>query len=160
MRAKQVVATQAQLAAALGKSASWVRDKLSLGMPGTPGQYVVDDCREWIRLHEAEKRTTVAALAEADDMDASGDTSEWLEEYRKWRAKQEELKYAVKRGELVELESVRDFLQQLAGRFRSFGERLEKESAAMRVELDAILEQGKQEVEGLGIARSGDGDSC
>jgi hypothetical protein len=93
-------------------------------------------------------------------MDASGDTSEWLEEYRKWRAKQEELKYAVKRGELVELESVRDFLQQLAGRFRSFGERLEKASPEMRTELDAILEQGKQEVEGLGIARSGDGESC
>jgi hypothetical protein len=99
-------------------------------------------------------------VAEADDMDASGDTSEWLEEYRKWRAKQEELKYAVKRGELVELESVRDFLQQLAGRFRSFGERLEKASPEMRTELDAILEQGKQEVEGLGIARSGDGESC
>lgn len=130
---------------------------LGEGMPGTPGHYVVEDGAAWLAQRVNRKQ---APVPDPDDMDADGDTSEWLEEYRKWRAKQEELKYAQKRGELIELESVRDFLQQLAGRFRSFGERLEKASPEMRAELDAILEQGKQEVEGLAATRSGDGESC
>ena len=158
MPKKTVLKTRADLARKFGKSERVISTWLGEGMPGAPGAYVWEDCAEWV-ANRGDKRKGVK-VAEADDMDASGDTSEWLEEYRKWRAKQEELKYAVKRGELVELESVRDFLQQLAGRFRSFGERLEKASPEMRTELDAILEQGKQEVEGLGIARSGDGESC
>lgn len=157
MAKKTVVKTRLELAKALGKSERMVGMYFGEGMPGTPGHYIVEDSTAWLAARENRKHTP---RPDPDDMETDGVDSEWLEEYRKWRAKQEELKYAQKRGELIELESVRDFLQQLAGRFRSFGERLEKASPEMRAELDAILEQGKQEVEGLAATRSGDGESC
>lgn len=140
MREKKTVATQAQLAAALGRSASWVRDKLSLGMPGTPGRYVVDDCREWLRLHEGER---AKAKKEEDDDDPSldGGDSPALERYRLARAKQEELKLARMQGELVEVEHVRDFFQKFAGLLRGFGEKLAKECPLLCAELESTLYQ-------------------
>lgn len=148
MQDKQVVETQAQLAAALGKSASWVRDKLSCGMPGTPGRYVVDDCREWIRLDELARQ---AAKGKGDDPEMSGDSksSPWLEEFRKWRAKQEELKYLVRQCELVEADAVRDWLQRFSVLMRGFGEKVNNVCPELSGELEGVLDQAAEMLDGV-----------
>jgi len=149
MLKKQVVATQAQLAAALGRSASWVRDKLSCGMPGTQGRYVVDDCREWIRLDETSRRAAAAAERADPEMSGEGESSEWLEEFRKWRAKQEELKYATKRGELIEADAVRDWLQRFSVLMRGFGEKVNKVCPELSADLEGVLDQASEMLDGV-----------
>lgn len=113
------------------------------GMPGTPGAYVLEDCMAWLAGREDRRRS------DTDDLDGDSESSEWLEEYRKWRAKQEELKYAQKRGELIEADAVRDWLQRFSVLMRGFGEKVNKVCPELSGELEGVLDQAVEMLDGV-----------
>jgi hypothetical protein len=151
MLPKRVVATQAQLAAALGKSPSWLRDKLAVGMPGTPGHYVVEDCEAWLRAHEAGK---VAVKADRYDPENDESDSPALERFRLARAQQEEIKLAKLRRELIEADAVRDWLQRFSLLMRGFGEKVAKVCPELCDDLDGVLSQAVEMLDGVEGGRS------
>ena len=116
---------------ASGDPRSWLsRESLSFVFGLTMTQ--VDRLRGLFNVPEKQKPLRVFApefakrwadyVAGNDDADA-GD-SEWLEEKRKWQAKQEELKYREKIGELMPVCDVDRSFALVAQAYRSAGETL------------------------------------
>lgn len=129
---------QADLALELGVSVRTVRDYQAEGMPGEPGKYPLNACREWVAARRDMRKPV------RDREEGKEPTSEWLERQREYRAKLLEHQYARARKELVEASEVRDWLASFAANLRGFGDRLGKECPKMVPFLDAVINQAVQ----------------
>lgn len=150
----KIIKTQGELARALGVSARTIRDWGGEGMPRrADGTYGLRACEAWLE-ERGDRRKTPKTLGETDD---EGVESEWLEEGRKWKAKQEKLKYLHRSKELVESATVRDWLHRFAGLLRGFGDRLSREKPELQDDLNRLLDQAADMLEEQ-IANDGPGD--
>lgn len=143
MARDKIIRTQGELARALGVSARTIRDWGGEGMPRRPdGTYGLRACEAWLE-ERGDRRKTTKTAGEDDD----GVESEWLEEGRKWKAKQEKLKYLHRSKELVEASTVRDWLHRFAGLLRGFGDRLSREKPELQDDLNRLLDQAADMLE-------------
>lgn len=105
--------TQADVARYFQVERSTVHDWSRKGMPGKPGAYPLDDIARWRKAREDD---TVLL--------AGGGNSPWLEELRKNKALQEQIRLAEMRREVVAIDHMRDALGIWASIIRRLGERL------------------------------------
>ena len=155
MARDKIIKTQGELAFALGVSARTIRDWGGEGMPRRPdGSYALQACEQWLE-QRGDRRKTTKTSGESDDGDVE---SEWLEEGRKWKAKQEKLKYLHRSKELVEVATVRDWLHRFAGLLRGFGGRLAREKPDLQEDLNRLLDQAGEMLEEQ-ISSDGPGDA-
>jgi len=92
-----IVATQADLARHFKVERSTIHTWVQKGMPGEPGRYVIEDVDAWRKTQQDE-----------DALLSSSASSPWLEELRKNKALQEEIKLGLMRESVVEIDRMRD----------------------------------------------------
>jgi phage terminase Nu1 subunit (DNA packaging protein) len=146
---KTVCKTRDELAKALGKSVRMVAMYLAEGMPGTPGHYVIEDCLTWVDARENKR-----SIRDADDLSEDDSDSPALERFRLARAQQEEIKLAKLRRELIEADAVRDWLQRFSLLMRGFGEKVAKVCPELCDDLDGVLSQAVEMLDGVEGGRS------
>jgi hypothetical protein len=108
-----VVATQADLSRHYKVERSTIHTWIQKGMPGEPGRYVIADIDEWRKSQHDDEALLSSPL-----------TSPWLEELRKNKALQEEIKLNLMRGSVVEVDRVRDCLAVWSATIRRLGDQL------------------------------------
>lgn len=111
-----IVETQADLARHYKVERSTIHTWAQKGMPGEPGRYVIAEIDDWRKSQQEE-----------DALLSSSAPSPWLEELRKNKALQEEIKLELMRESVVEIDRMRDCLAVWASIIRRMQDRIAKQ---------------------------------
>lgn len=110
-----ILDTQADLSRHYKVERSTIHTWIQKGMPGEPGNYVIADIDNWRKAQQDE-----------DALLSSAVNSPWLEELRKNKALQEEIKLNLMRGSVVEIARMQDCLALWSATIRRMQERLSR----------------------------------
>jgi hypothetical protein len=143
-----IVETQADLARCFKVERSTIHTWAQKGMPGEPGRYIVADVEAWRKAQQDD-----------DALLSSSAPSPWLEELRKNKALQEEIKLGLMRESVVEIDRMRDCWAVWTSIIRRMQDRIGKQFGrdAESIVSDA-LDDCERSVAPLFKALNGDGD--
>lgn len=129
--ARIVLKKYSDICGVIGVSKSTMIQAIKDGCPGTPGkiggpgddgEFDVAEVIKWFRVNRWEKRIR----SDDDPLMDGGSGSEWLERYRKERAKMARLDRLEREGILVRLDVLRPLMFRASGIIRQCGETLAK----------------------------------